>query len=793
MQIAVVSAQRSVALTRLTVRYARAAVPEAVVHVLDVDGTYRPAGGERVRPADSLRLTRTELHRRAVVLEPADLVRSLQPVLLRALHDEHPDDVKVLLAPGVLLLREPQGLLTAPDDPMVLVSRTAGPPPRDGRHPDVEDVSASGAYAPLVLLRHPAPGLLHLWERTTAGPELPSPRWLDVAAATFAHSTVREPEFLVSAGSLRGEHTVTGRGHAEDPLLLDGRPVTAVDLSNLDPTAPWLLDVSLGDPRARLSDHPALAELVLGLASRLRVDDDRLEDGAPAGGWDLTTTALGIGIDPVLRSLYRSLLDRESAPDPFDPAAGEALLDFLTEPEADGGPGRYLRTLHASRPDLQLTFPHVPGEDDPAFLAWARDHAVAEGYPAAVVTEAVRRSTSVERPSGRPAPGVNVVGFLRGELGIGESARQMVSALDAAGVAHRAVAVSTHLTSRQQAGPGGGPPRPSDAIFDTSIVCVNADLTPTVARSVPALMERSYRIGMWYWEVEDFPASQHGGFEHLDEVWVATDFVRRAVEPHSPVPVRVITPPLPQRGREPEVSRSDLGLPDGPVLLFSFDFLSTAERKNPFGLIAAFRAAFRPGAGPVLVIKSINAEHRPAQAERLRLAAAQHPDVLLLEGYLSPGERDALVAHCDGYVSLHRSEGLGLTMAEAMAWGKPVIATGYSGNLQFMTEENSFLVPWAPVAIPPGAEPYPAGGTWAEPDLAAAAEAMRTVVGQPEVAAERGARAAADIAERHSPEVAGRAVAARLDEIADRRRSRSRTTVVSRLRSTARSARGALR
>ena len=208
--------------------------------------------------------------------------------------------------------------------------------------------------------------------------------------------------------------------------------------------------------------------------------------------------------------------------------------------------------------------------------------------------------------------------------------------------------------------------------------------------------------------------------------------------------------------------------------MFAFDYLSTAERKNPWGLVEAFELAFAPGESPLLVIKSINAHRRPDQAERLRLRVAGSPDVLLLEDYLDADDLDALVALCDCYVSLHRSEGLGLTMAEAMALGKPVIATGYSGNLQFMTEANSFLVPWTSTTIPSGCEPYPAGGTWADPDLEAAARLMRTVLEDPELAAARGRQGAEDIRVLHSPQAAGRQISARLAELIPARRARRR-------------------
>ncbi|WP_396134720.1 glycosyltransferase [Cellulomonas sp. ATA003] len=270
---------------------------------------------------------------------------------------------------------------------------------------------------------------------------------------------------------------------------------------------------------------------------------------------------------------------------------------------------------------------------------------------------------------------------------------------------------------------------------------------------------------MWYWEVEAFPSEQHVGFAHVDEVWVATDFVRDAVAPHSPVPVLTMPPPLPQvrpRGRSGDATPGTTG-PDGrgpalarvptdrPVVLFAFDHLSTTERKNPAGVVTAFRRAFAPGEGPVLVLKSINADRAVADAERLRLLVRDEPDVVLLEEYLSAQDRDGLMAACTVYVSLHRAEGLGLTLAEAMAAGKPVVATGYSGNLQFMTEDNSYLVPWTPTPIPPGHPPYPAGSTWADPDLDAAAALLRRVVDAPDAAAAVGRRAAEDIRALHSP------------------------------------------
>ncbi|WP_158372256.1 glycosyltransferase [Cellulosimicrobium cellulans] len=758
MHLLIVTTSATAAHARLTARSAAAVGTES--QVLDLDGSYRPVGAERVlSPADA-GIDLAELHAWAAY-HPLAVVRSLaarRAVAGRAAQDAR--DVVVLAAPGVLLVAAPDALAdAAADRGLALVVRAV--PADDGRRPDAGDLVRAGAVDPaLVALRPDRADVLAAWGEVLADAEggVPGHAWPGILAA-LPHAAVHDPATLVSPWSLRPEHLL-----AEDPggrLVLDGRPVVAVDLTVTDPACPWLLDPRVdGDPRARLSDHPALASRVAVAMTGLDAD---AAAARPAGA-DLTRTSVGADLDAALRTLFRPGGGDPSAPDPFDPGRREELLDWLTEPSASGTPGRYLLAVRASRPDLRAAFRWVPGRDEEAFLAWAADHAAAEGYDAGLVDEAVRRWTAPPPPPAAYEPGVNVVGFLRGELGIGESARQLVAALDAAGVPQAAVAVETHLTSRQRpAGPGAGA---RSAPLATTLLCVNADLTPTVAAGLPVAFDRTYRIGMWYWEVEDFPASQHDGFAAVEEVWVATDFIRAAIAPHTTLPVTTVTPPLPQRPAHVTLGRAELGLPDGPLFLFAFDFLSTAERKNPLGLVDAFCAAFSPEDGPVLVVKSINADQRPADAERLRLRVAGLPHVVLLEDYLDADARDALMAACDCYVSLHRSEGLGLTMAEAMAWGKPVIATRYSGNLQFMTDENSFLVDWSPVPIPEDAAPYPAGATWAEPDPDHAARLMREVLERPEEARARGQRAAADIATLHSPAAAGRRIAARLTAIA---------------------------
>ena len=167
------------------------------------------------------------------------------------------------------------------------------------------------------------------------------------------------------------------------------------------------------------------------------------------------------------------------------------------------------------------------------------------------------------------------------------------------------------------------------------------------------------------------------------------------------------------------------------VFLCTFDFFSIVERKNPFGLIEAFSRAFAERRDVELIIKTTNGRRRPSQFERLRVATNGLANVRVVDDYFCRADQMALLREIDALVSLHRSEGLGLHFAEAMALGTPVIATRYSGNLDFMDDDNSYLVDATLVPIQYGEGIYPASATWAAPDLDQAADIMRHVAGRP--------------------------------------------------------------
>lgn len=319
-----------------------------------------------------------------------------------------------------------------------------------------------------------------------------------------------------------------------------------------------------------------------------------------------------------------------------------------------------------------------------------------------------------------PTMGVNLVGYFRAESGVGEIARLYLAALDAAEIPVAIVPFDRTRNRQEHPLPLGAP---SEPIHDVNLLCINADQLPVFAAEHGAsTLAGRYNIGVWAWEVEEFPDPMARSADLVDEIWGISSFTADAIRSKVRKPVLAMplpidpTPPLP-------LTRSELGLPAGFLVLSCYDFESVFERKNPLGSLAAFRTAFPTPGEATLVLKSVNGHFHPDQLARVRAAAADRSDVLVLDGYLARGRQSALIAACDVFLSLHRAEGFGLMIAEALALGRSVVATGYGGPMDFLDGERDRLVRWTSAAVPTGAGPY--GGSWAEPDLDHAASFLR--------------------------------------------------------------------
>jgi glycosyltransferase involved in cell wall biosynthesis len=260
-------------------------------------------------------------------------------------------------------------------------------------------------------------------------------------------------------------------------------------------------------------------------------------------------------------------------------------------------------------------------------------------------------------------------------------------------------------------------------------------------------------------------------FSLVDEVWAASRFIQDGLKGKSPVPVTLI-PPVVHLQNTGTLSRRRLSLPEQRFLFLAMgDASSVMERKNPRAAVRAFKKAFRKSDSRVgLVLKVRDRNPFRSDMSILRREIVEWPNIYLLEQSLNRQEINSLISVTDCFVSLHRSEGFGLVPAEAMSLGKPVIMTQWSGNVDYMTPDNSIGISFELVKLERDYGPYKAGQVWAEPDIEEAAHWMEKVAGDPDLARAVGKRGQQTIQDDFSPRVVGDLIQKRLAQIKEQYR-----------------------
>jgi glycosyltransferase involved in cell wall biosynthesis len=362
--------------------------------------------------------------------------------------------------------------------------------------------------------------------------------------------------------------------------------------------------------------------------------------------------------------------------------------------------------------------------------------------------------------------GINLVGYIRADMGLGVAARGLAAACEATGIPfniinleHGNTASHTDLSWSHKEARGSR--------YDITLVCVNPDNSFYLRTQIsPEILGNRYVIANWYWELPEMPDEWLAEFEYTDEVWAATNFIRDAMSSKAPVPV-VRVPPVVHLAHGEKLSRPQLGLAENRFLFLAmFDTKSVLERKNPLGVLRAFKRAFaRDDTSVGLVLKFNNPDYEQPVLRELREELAGHENVYMIDRLLTRGELTSLIGACDCFVSLHRSEGFGLGPAEAMSLGKPAIVTNWSGNTDYMTGDNSIAIDYELVQLGRDYGPYKAQQHWAEPDLEQAAHWMKRIVAEPELARQIGLRGQQTIRSEFSPQAVGKIIEARLDEI----------------------------
>ena len=434
---------------------------------------------------------------------------------------------------------------------------------------------------------------------------------------------------------------------------------------------------------------------------------------------------------------------------------GQALPEILARSAAR----QLYRLLRISAPLLRPIYQHMGLEQ----RARAVTALVRIGWNGAAFTPPLVKESEIVAPE-RLSAGVACIGHPAAESGVGEALRATARALEAADVPFTLFGLEAYTTARLQDRSMAKHESPRLGC-KANLICdglIGADIAVRVLG--PAAFAGRTNILRPFWELSKVPPRFAMSLSCFQEIWAPSEFVRAAFAQAVEVPVLRMPVPV-ELGEIAPVGRAAYGLPEEATLfLFAFDPCSFFVRKNPIAVVDAFHKAFgeRGRSDVGLIVKTLDAGPHAGVLKPLKAAIGGDPRIHLVEGTVSRAEMNGLLAAADVFVSLHRSEGFGFGLAEAMLLGKPAIGTDYSGNTDFLNNETGYLVPYQLVAVGAGEYPDHQGQVWAEPDVAVAAAQMASIVDDPAAAEARAAKGQAFIKTHHSLAAVGKQMRDRL-------------------------------
>ena len=708
---------------------------------------------------EDLGFAREEIFRRETVYNTTEFATSFKPQFLRYLARD--SELVTYVDPDIEFfaeLRAPSNLSSAD---VLLTPHILGPIPDDGLLPSEDGISLAGIYnLGFIAIRRSAMPALDWWAEKLIndGDMRPGLSFTDQKAVDFFPAlaevgVVKDPGWNVAywnfhekkrqqrdglvffhySGFLRSSLSAFSRHHEPAPRVRRG------DVQWLD---------------AMLTDYGTKCDLKNGTVG--------LEEVKGSG--------LLFDDFPWLRS-FLAQNERASRGYRARPHEPEEFVDWLLDPGTGvaGSPivPPLFAAIYVMEPQLEVVFPAVLSGDpynSREFVRWLHHSTTAterilsvlealgaanRALPTAETIYPVfsMDSSSVQRY------GVNHIAYFSKDFGIGKFSQALAALIDLTGVPQQKYDLPNVIGGVRQGVEfqpthGGGP-----LTYANSILAVNHDQVAGLVRSTGFLSTSGKRIGYWWWEVEGLTDEHLRAARHFNEIWVGSSFVKGLLEAKLDRPVRLVPIPVLDQ-RNPSAGKREAGFPENRIVFFpASSLLSDPARKNPLGVVRSFIEAFSPLDGAFLELHLVDSDREPfahnGLTEVLR-AIDGRTDIRVSTDRFSSEILDKKIEAADCFVSLHRSEGLGLNLLQAVNSGTYLIATGYGGNMDFMCFENSAVVGFHKEPI--GPSPYYAGlGKWAEPDLAHAARAMREVLEQPELARNKACRLREKVKEQYGP------------------------------------------
>lgn len=635
--------------------------------------------------------------------------------------------------------------------------------------------------------------------------------WLDmIPAVAPTMAVLRDSGYNVSHWNLH-ERMITEKNGIR---MAGNDPLIFYHFSGFDPETTGI--ISRHQNRFTLKDHPALEKLFEEYREKLLAHHYADIRPLPYGFGHFKN---GVTISPVIRRIFESVGGISRYEKPFDVGPG-TFFEWLTSPVTHLGKKMNLQNVHIEiwrlsieaqskfrRPttvdlrdfchwicreraqelqldplftkDIQRHVPVVSAATMPMWKRVLRRRHTFGPYQwlcravKAVIGQQLYNDLKPRRDpmyilklkvgfrpgGGGVSNGLNIISSATGQTGIAEGMRGLIAALE------KTTMPFTHIDSlatpgRQQQEHN----RTLDFPYDTTIVGGGLrEIEQTLFSMNVPISARKHLIGYVPWELPRLPEAEAQFLDNtFNEIWTPSSFSTEAIGRSVKIPV-VTMPHSIDISSASGKSRSDFGLPENAFMfLFAFDMHSRIERKNPEGLITSFVQSFGSQKDVILVISIKNSADFPREFKALSLMAKAHPNIYVHTDYLSRPDMLALLKCADCFVSLHRSEGFGLLIAESMALGVPVIATDYGGSTDFVNTSTGYPVPYDLVTLKKDAGPYTAGEMWAEPNVSAAADSMKHVVSNPADASAKAARASELMKTAYSKESIGARIQERL-------------------------------
>ncbi len=766
--------------------------PGAAFYLFVVDGP--PTGldlqpGVRLLGPDDVPMP--EFREMSFKYDVTELCTAVKPALLQFILSDCHEESVVYFDPDIVIFRdlsEMRDCLATSD--IVLIPHLLDPIPLDGLLPDEKAILASGAYnLGFIALRASAETarLLQWWRERLqdncrmdiANGLFVDQKWIDLVPSLFSGTAIlRDDTYDVAYWNLHSR----GLEREGNQVWVNGRPLAFFHFSGFDPGAPRVL--SKHQNRLSVENGTALAYLLDTYVGLVHQRGFRLAQQWRYGYAWFDNRVL---IPTLSRHLYHSLdvAQRAQFGDPFRVDGQDSFFSWSVTPSAElNDLSPLLERLLLERPHTRDEIPDPRGHNREQFVRWAMTEGATEMKYDPVLADLAFWSqanslTSSVLPAreSEPLAGVNICGGLHDETGPGAVALGFIRALRGDGIPLGIRDLSNLVPDSSEDPPLPCPEAPTD--YGINLVCVNVD-QQFDARSLLGVdfFRDRYNIGVWCWDFATFPHQLWDRFDSYDEIWATSSFGADALTPVSPLPVVRIPPVLVSTLAPSRASgRERLGVDsDEFVYLFTFDFATYFDRQNPLAVIEAFRQSYKSGDEARLVIKCMN-EHIDKSAFDRMIAHAADLPVSIHTGHWSPNETSDLIAACDAYVSLHRSEGLGLAIGQAMGLGKPTIATRWSANSEFMSSANSFPVSCERVRLTRDCGPYRAGSEWAEPSIAEASRFMRLVYDDRALARAAGDAARRDIMRDYSEQRVSNAIQQRLAIVQGRKHTRESFSV----------------